>query len=403
MKKKISLLVLVFSSVILIGQNTEQNSNEYTNTATNLMLKDSKLSIGGYAQIDYNQPLNSEIQKTGTLDVHRLVLLFGYKFNERTSFVTEVEFEHVKEVYVEQAFLNYKINDYINFRGGLLLVPMGIINEYHEPTTFNGVERPLVDKYIAPTTWREIGFGFTGNVTAAKLKYQAYLLNGFNGYDEGTAILNGSNGLRKGRQKGAKSYISAPNLTAKVEFYGVRGLNIGASGYFGKTQSTLFDGLQKDSTRAVANADSSVVGISMLGLDARYSIKGLYARGQLYYSVLSNTNQYNEFTKSVDGDFNDLGSAMFGYYAEVGYNVFKTLPSVKTELIPFLRYEQYNTQHKVEAGITTNDANNVNVITTGIGWKMAKGAMLKADVEFRKSIADLGYGKTFNAGIAIQF
>ena len=80
----------------------------------------------------------------------RMVLLFGYKFNDKVQFVTEIELEHVEEVYVEQAFLQYSLNDHVNLRGGLMLVPMGIINEYHEPTTFNGVDRPSVDKSIVP-------------------------------------------------------------------------------------------------------------------------------------------------------------------------------------------------------------------------------------------------------------
>ncbi len=398
MKTRLFLLSFLFVAFTAQSQNADSTSNQYTNIATNLMQKDSKLTIGGYGQVDYNQPLNSGTQELGKLDVHRLVMLFGYNFNERTSFVTEIEFEHVKEVYVEQAFLNYRINNFLNFRAGLMLVPMGIVNEYHEPTTFNGVERTMVDKYIAPTTWREIGFGFTGNVNSASLKYQAYLMNGFNGYDGDGDYLSGKNGLRKGRQKGAESYISSPNFTAKVEYYGIRGLNLGLSGYFGKTQSTLCSGLDKNDDAAKASADSSVVGIAMVGVDARYSISGLLFRGQLYYNSLSNTDQYNAFTGG-----NDLGSAMLGYYVEAGYNVFKPISSVKTELIPFVRYEQYNTQHKIETPTLANDAYNVNVITAGLGWKMAKGAMLKADMQFSKAADADEYSKTFNAGVAVMF
>ncbi len=225
---------------------------------------------------------------SGTLDVHRLVMLFGYNFNERLKFVSEIEYEHVKEVFVEQAFLQYKLNNYINLRGGLMLIPMGIINEYHEPPTFNGVERPMVDKYIAPTTWRELGLGISGNIIEASLKYQLYVVNGFNGYD-GNATLNGKNGLRKGRQKGADSYISSPNFTGKAEYYGIRGLNIGLSGYLGKTQSTAYDKLERNDDIAIKSADSTVVGVSMVGLDLRYQLKGLALRGQLIYSSLDNT------------------------------------------------------------------------------------------------------------------
>ena len=397
MKAIILSSVLVICGYFAIGQSAD-STNRYSNMATTLMNKDSKLTIGGYAQIDYNQPLSSGTQNLGTLDVHRLVLLFGYKFNDRTQFITEVEFEHVSEVYVEQAFLNYKINNFIDFRAGLLLIPMGITNEYHEPSTFNGVERPYVDKYIAPTTWREVGLGFTGNIPTAQLKYQAYLVNGFNGYD-GSSHLSGKNGLRKGRQKGAESYISSPNATAKVEYYGFRGLNIGLSGYFGKTQSTMFDELPKDDDALNASADSSVVGVAMVGVDARYQIKGFTARGQLYFNSLSNTDQYNTFTGG-----NDLGSAMLGYYAEVGYNVFRPISNIKSELVPFVRYEQYNTHFEVDNSVTMNDAYNVNVITAGIGWKITPKAALKADMQFIKSaVAGAETTKIFNAGVGIMF
>ena len=100
---------------------------------------DKGITIGGYGQIDYNQ-LDGDQGENGKLDVHRMVLLFGYRFNDKVQFVTEIEMEHVKEIYVEQAFLSYSLTDNINLRGGLMLVPMGLINEYHEPTIFNGVE-----------------------------------------------------------------------------------------------------------------------------------------------------------------------------------------------------------------------------------------------------------------------
>ena len=134
------------------------NSNQ--RILNNLSAIPQGVTIGGYGEILYNKPqdLNAEI------DVQRLVMLFGYKFDERVQFVTEIEFEHVKEVYVEQAFINYNLTQGLNIRAGLMLVPMGIINEFHEPTTFNGVERPNLDKNIIPTTWREIGIGVSGRL-----------------------------------------------------------------------------------------------------------------------------------------------------------------------------------------------------------------------------------------------
>jgi len=401
MIKNILLLAFALASVLSFAQNSDTTSNYYINTADNLLLKDNKLVVGGYGEIHYNQPLNSDLRMNGALDVHRMVMLFGYNFSEKIQFVTELEFEHVKEVYVEQAFLQYKLNNSVNFRGGLMLVPMGIINEYHEPTTFNGVERPLIDTYIAPTTWREIGFGVTGNILPASLKYQAYIMNGFNGYD-GSAHISGKNGLRKGRQKGAESFISSPNFSGKIEYYGMRGLNIGLSGYIGKTQSTLYDGIAKNDEIALATADSSVVGVSMIGLDTRYNYKGIQLRGQFYFSNLSNAEQYNVFTAETDGTLNDVGSSMIGYYAELGYNVFRSLKTEK-QLIPFVRYEFLNTHNSVENNISKNIGYQKKAIVTGLTLVLTRGAVAKADIQFIKSGNDNKFAKTLNVGVGVMF
>ena len=386
MRKRL-LLILMLAGITASYVNGQ-------NAAESLLNSESKQSIGGYAQIDYNQPISSDVHQNGKMDIHRLVMLFAYRFNDRTQFVTEVEYEHVKEVYVEQAFLNYRINPWLNFRGGLLLIPMGIINEYHEPVTYNGVERPNLDSKIVPSTWREIGAGFTGNVQNLNLKYQLYVVNGFKSYDDG-GILRGSDAFRKGRQKGAESILTHPNLSAKIDYYGVPGLKLGLSGYFGETQTSLYDGIAKDDSALEAKADSSVIGMNMVGLDGRYSINGWVFRGQLNYASLSNTNQYNAFTGK------DVGSELFGYYLEAGYDL---LNGQKTEqkLVPFVRYEKYNT-HKAVDGIEKNLAYDRTDITAGIGWWLAQGAVLKADMQWFGNEATDDFETQLNLGIGIWF
>mgnify|MGYP006284930141 CR=1 FL=1 len=401
MKNAFLLLTLFIITTAIQAQNVKEKNNLYQNSAEKLLATEGNLTIGGYGEVHYNQPLNGDFYNNGKLDVHRVIMLLGYSFSNRTQFITEIEFEHVKEVYIEQAFLQHRLNNFINFRGGLLLIPMGIINEYHEPTTFNGVERPMVDKVIAPTTWREIGFGFTGNIFPAALKYQAYLVNGFNGYS-GSGKLNGSNGFRSGRQKGAESYISSPNFAGKVEYYGILGLNVGLSGYFGNTQSKLYDGIDKSNNTAVAMADSSVVGMSMIGLDARYTSGGLQLRGQYYLTNISNTAEYNHFT-ATNGNVNDLGSSMNGFYVEAGYNVFRPLSNVNDELIPFVRLEGYNTHRTTDSYLEKNPKYNQSVITTGLTWRLARGAVMKVDMQFQKAEDASEYAKTFNAGLGVFF
>lgn len=388
MKKGLFLLMTALLSLGAMAQEPQVNG------AGRIMqdLNDQKLVIGGYGQIDYNQPFGGDVRQNGKLDVHRVILLFGYQFNERTKLVTELEVEHVSEIYVEQAFINYEITPSLNFAGGLMLVPMGIVNEYHEPTTYNGVERPNVDKYIVPTTWREIGAGINGNISGANLKYQLYVMNGFKSYEDGAARLSGKYGVRKGRQKGAESFMSSPNLSAKIDYYGIHGLILGLAGYFGKTQSDLYDGLDTSDKVAEARADSSVVGIAMIGLDARYTMNKFHARGQLIYNSLSNTKKYNEFSRS------DVGSKMLGAYGEVAYD----FNLGETRLTPFVRMEHYNMQYKTD-GFAANEAYKVNEVIAGVGYKVADGVVFKADLQWRKPKAKDDYDRIFNMGIGFWF
>lgn len=401
MRKLLIFFWLAIHTNIIHTQSLDTIMAPQQNIADQLMGSDGRLLLGGYGEVHYNQPLQTEKKDNGTLDVHRMVVLLGYNFSNKVQFISEIEFEHVSEVYIEQAFLQYKLNKFLNFRAGLMLIPMGIINEFHEPTSFNGVERPVIDTRISPTTWREIGIGISGNILQASLKYQLYLVIGFNGYD-GEGNLNGKNGLRNGRQKGAESYISAPNFAGRIEYYGLKGLNLGLSGYFGNTQSTLYQGIDKDDRAALSTADSSVTGLIMAGLDARYTTGGLQLRGQSYYVSLSNTLQYNAFT-AVNGLPNDLGSAMYGYYLEAGYDLLHANKRTEMEWIIFTRFEQYDTHLSTAGELVRNETYNNHVITGGFTLRLVKGAVVKADIQLARSAAASVYSKTFNAGIGIMF
>lgn len=394
MKKPLYSLLLVFTVVSVVGQ--EDNSPK--NLASTLISNTSqKLNIGGYAQVDMTTKMQSGTRSNTSLDVSRMIISMGYRFSDKTQFLTEVEFEHVKEVFVEQAFLNHTFNDALSFRAGLMLIPMGIINEYHEPSAYNGVLRPTVDNLIVPTTWREIGAGFTGRFQEIGLKYQVYIVNGFSSYGpDNKGTLNGSGYLRSGRQKGAKAFLSSPNLSAKVDYFGIRGLKLGLAGYFGDTQSALFNNLGKSDEAGLARADSSVVGISMLGLDARYNWKGFQARAQIIYANQSNSASYNAFTH------NDLGASVLGFYYEEAYNVLKRTSS-SHQLNIFCRFEHYDTHFSVNEGEVRQEKYRVNEYVFGLGWKPAEGAVFKLDARLRKAKTEDSYTPFLNAGIGVWF
>lgn len=340
-----------------------------------------RVTIGGYGEIYYEQPEG----ENGVLNAERVVLFLGYKFNDKTQFVTEIEVEDAKELELEQAFLQYSLNDNVNLQGGLMLVPMGIVNEYHEPTTFNGVLRPSMDKSIVPTTWREIGVGVSGKFNEASLRYQAYIFNGFASLSEDGDALGGPNGLRSGRQEGADAIIGTPSFSAKLDYYGLPGLRLGLSGYFGKTQTE----------DALEDIDGSTVGISMIGLDARYAYQRFSARGQFIHSNISGTEDYNALYNA------DLGSALQGWYLEGAYNL---LPQEKAQqLIAFARYEAYDTQASVAGGLVKNDAYDRNDWTMGLSYKIAPGAVVKADYQIKDDASSVDVPNQLNIGLGFWF
>lgn len=394
MRRLIYSLILCCTAITAFGQQ----DNSPQNLASVLLSKtNQKLNIGGYAQVDMTSQLQTGKRSNTSLDVSRMVMSLGYRFSEKTQFLAEVEFEHVKELYVEQAFLNHNFSDALSFRAGLMIIPMGIINEYHEPTTFNGVLRPMVDNLIVPSTWREIGAGFTGRFQEIGLKYQVYLVNGFSSYgSDSKGTLNGSGYLRNGRQKGAKSFLSAPNLSAKVDYFGIRGLKLGLAGYFGDTQSALFNNLDRSNEAAIARADSTVVGIGMVGFDARFGWKGFQSRAQVIYAKQSNSAAYNDFTNS------DLGKSVLGFYIEESYNLLK-LTSSSHQLNVFCRFEYYDTHFSVDESAVRQEKCRVNEYVFGFGWKPAEGAVFKIDARLRKAKTDSNFTPYLNAGIGVWF
>jgi hypothetical protein len=374
MVKNSLILLTMLSCFTVFGQNSSEK----------IIGGNEGLSIGGYGQIDANFDLTEDNKResNGKLDVHRLVTFVGYKFSNKLSFVSEIEYEHVTELYVEQAFLDYKINDNMSLQSGLMLIPMGIQNLYHEPPTFNGVERTNVDKYIVPTTWREIGVGVSGRMEEQSLNYQIMMVNGLNGYDQDGGVFSGKKGLRSGRQKGAESYVTDFDFAGRLSYYGAIGFNLGASFYIGDSETSDF------------GADSTQIGIQMLGADARYNNGAFQARAQYIVAELDGSQAYNSKTD------NDLGSKMTGYYLEGGYDVLDG--KSENQLIAFARYENYNTHAETEV-IPANLAYDRTETTVGLTYKIDKGAAFKMDYQLKETGASEEETKHINFGVAVWF
>ncbi|OFZ16697.1 MAG: hypothetical protein A3D92_03545 [Bacteroidetes bacterium RIFCSPHIGHO2_02_FULL_44_7] len=394
MKRIIGITILLMLSAKVLFAQTYMDSTINSSTKK-ILLGDKGLSIGSYGEAHYNAPIEQGKFRNGTADLHRVILFVGYKFNPKLQFFTEIELEHVNQLAVEQAYINYSFNSAFNLKAGVLLIPMGTVNEFHEPTLFNGVERPFVDKYLIPTTWHEAGAGFHGLLKRASLKYQFYIVNGFKGYSS-FAQFNGSNGLRNGRQAGSEAILRRPAFTGKLSFYGLKGLTLEGSAYYGKSESSLYDKVDRSDATAVAHADSSSVDIFMAGINFNYSVKGLQITGVGNYTVLGNTGAYNAFGST------DLARELFGYYGEIAYTI-KLRKGGYPQLIPFVRYAHFNTHYRVEDGISVNRANDREVLTGGLGFQITPGTIVKMDYQWIKSAAQVKPTGLFNLGFGYWF
>ena len=208
-------------------------------------------TIGGYGELHYNQvAADDPAHDFEQIDFHRFVLFVGHEFNERVRFFSELEVEHSisgdgqpGEVELEQAYVEFAFNDNIAAQGGLFLLPVGILNETHEPPTFFGVERNSVENVILPSTWWEAGAGLSGNF-ASGLSWNVALHSGL------AIPTTGSNAfrVRSGRQKVGKADASDPAYTARLKYTGVPGLELSASYQYQADPSQIAgDGLDSGS------------------------------------------------------------------------------------------------------------------------------------------------------------
>lgn len=184
--------------------------------ATNQPPPSSSTGLSGYMDFHYNKTR----ARDGELDFHRFVLLITHQFSDRIRFVSELELEHAfvaglesaGELELEQAYIDFLLSRSFNVRAGMLLMPVGIINERHEPPVYYGVERPLVETVILPTTWFEVGAGVHGEVGRG-WRYRAYLTAPLN-----AAEFSADEGLRNGRQRGTRTNLGRAAATGRVEY-----------------------------------------------------------------------------------------------------------------------------------------------------------------------------------------
>jgi DtxR family Mn-dependent transcriptional regulator len=290
-----------------------------------------RTNLSGYMDFHFNKEEFTDAR----LDFHRFVLLVTHTFSPRIRFVGELELEHAfvegledaGELELEQAYVDFLLDRSFNVRAGMLLMPIGIINERHEPPVYYGVERPFIDTVIIPTTWFEVGAGVHGEIGRG-WRYRGYVTAPLN-----AAEFTADEGIREGRQKGSESNVGRPGVTGRLEYVGYRGLTLGAgvwSGHSGFEFRPRFD-----------------VPVSLVEADARYARRGYEFRGQFAQVWIDNAGTLNDTLALRTGVNPNIGSALRGFSLEGSRRI---LIGRLGELGGFLRYENFDTQYGMPAG-----------------------------------------------------
>ncbi|TBR21951.1 hypothetical protein EPO15_09030 [bacterium] len=350
-----------------------------------------RVSVGGYGEMVYENYQPKKQNGTGAgkrdvVDLSRAILYVGYKFSDRVTFNSEIEFEHATEgkrgeVSVEMAALDFKpFDDRLGLRAGLMLMPVGLVNEMHEPTTFNGAKRPSVESNVIPSTWRENGVGLFGEWGPAS--YRSYVVSGLQAAtDTGVTGFSASSGLRNGRSSGSKSYMQDAAWVTRLDLSPAEGFLFGGSLYVGEADQSQL--------RLPA------VPVTLWETHAKLAWRGAELRALYAQVKVGNVDSLNAVQGNAVGGTGSVGSDMFGGYLEAAYDVLTPWGNPKGQsLTPFVRYERYDTQAGVPHAWVKNPSNSRVEYTVGAGYKPLTQVVLKADHQFLKDQGQTGVGQT---------
>jgi hypothetical protein len=283
--------------------------------ASKVYSKERGLSIGGYGEFNYAN--YKDAGEDDITDFYRFVLYFGYKFNDWIIMNSEIEFEHATDdngtVSVEFAYLDFMFNEAVNARAGLMLVPVGFINEMHEPPFYHGNMRPTVERQLIPSTWQANGVGLFGQPFAG-LSYRSYLVTSLLGSE-----FSESN-LRSGRQKGSKEKSNDWSWVTRIDYTPIPGLSLGGSAYLGN-QGQDVALTDADDGSALGSPDAKM---EMFEGHIQWKSKGLELRA-LGISVDLDDADILSRAKYKDDTGKSVAEKMTGWYLEAAYDVMDRL------------------------------------------------------------------------------
>lgn len=316
-----------------------------------------KTHIGGYGELHYNR-----LDSKDEVDFHRFVLFFSHQFNSDTRFISEFELEHVLagegksgEAELEQAYVEFDLVDSHTLKAGLFLIPVGIINETHEPPTFYGVERNTVENNIIPSTWWEAGLGLAGQLQAG-FSYDIAFTSGLDVPQDG----NNAFKIRNGRKKVSNAPANAGALTGRIKWTGMPGFEWGLTAQY-----------QDDITQGKLGISATLLESHIVFTQGALGLRALYAQWNLDGSQPAALGRDKQL----------------GWYIEPSYKI-----NAKWGL--FARYETYDN--------SANSHSETEVAQTSVGFNFWPHEQVVFKLDYMDQ-SQAGHDKGFNLGVGYQF
>ncbi|QZT35932.1 hypothetical protein K5X82_11575 [Halosquirtibacter xylanolyticus] len=418
MKQLSILMVLIVTSLCTFAQNgNAPDALTY--------LQYDKIRIGGYGEflyqkMDYHADQNSSTNgaiaaNRGLVDIPRAVFSFEYKFTPSIEFVTEIEFEHLGtgsalemeyeeageyekevekggEVMLEQVHITKTFAPWFRVRAGHMIVPVGNTNQRHLPHQFFGTVRPESETAILPSTWHETGIAILG--AYRKWSYQLQVVSGLtaNGFDRKGWIKNGNQKMME------TTIMTSPAYVARLESRHIKNLILGASFYTGNTtKNTLKPEFFKDDEKGNVRITSA---------DFTFNNNKFIARGNFLYGNLENAGKITLVNSGISSKSQfkrtPVARNAMAWSIEAGVNLFGWGKARPSKLIPFARYEKFDSMFKTDPGITKDERCNRTKWSVGVNYFLTPTVGLKMDYA-QRSFGNENLRKENTFGVAIVY
>ena len=341
-----------------------------------------RVSVHGYGEMHFNR--GTQAGGTTEIDNHRFVIGVHALLTDWIHLNAEIDFEHAaQELEFELGYLDFLLDPKFNVRAGVMLAPVGFLNENHEPNLFWTVERPLLQDRLIPTTWNGAGAGFFGTPMDG-VNYRLYAMNslqsitrdstkdggGSGGSGGSGAAFTADKGIRAGKRQANELLANDFSVFARVELTKLfPGLQVG------------FSVVNGDTTQGIIEEGGNM---TLLEADVRYRWNWFDMNATIVNTDIDDAAAMNTFCAAggaIDDCAGGIASNNFGYNVQAGIHLPQLLGwKTSHDIIPHFMFERVRTQDEMPAGTAADESFNRNEIYTfGVAYLPIPAVAIKVD------------------------